>query len=94
MTDTTHRRTRPTCDHGGGEGVCPYCGEDVPSRVAPTAHRRTRPTITVTLSTESLARLDAMATETCQTRSRAVEQIMRDHFHAPKPRRSGGEHSR
>lgn len=24
------------CDHGGGEGVCPYCGEDVPVNTRPT----------------------------------------------------------
>jgi metal-responsive CopG/Arc/MetJ family transcriptional regulator len=34
--------------------------------------------VTITLSTEALARLDAIATERGQTRSGAVEQLVRN----------------
>lgn len=34
-----HRCDARTCDHGGGEGKCPYCGEDVPSSVEPKPER-------------------------------------------------------
>ena len=37
--------------------------------------KRTRPMVTLTLSPEALARLDAIATERGQTRSGAVEQL-------------------
>ena len=40
--------------------------------------KRTRPMVTITLSTEALARLDAIAAERGQTRSGAVEQLVRN----------------
>ena len=40
--------------------------------------RRRRPMITLTLSPEALARLDALAAERGQTRSGAVEQLVRN----------------
>ena len=40
--------------------------------------RRTRPMVTLTLSPEALARLDAIAAERGQTRSGAVEQLVRN----------------
>jgi len=39
---------------------------------------RGRPTVNVSLSTEALARLDAIARERWQTRSGAVEQLVRN----------------
>ena len=39
---------------------------------------RGRPTVNVSLSTEALARLDAIARERGQTRSGAVEQLVRN----------------
>ena len=39
---------------------------------------RGRPTVNVSLSTEALARLDAIAAERGQTRSGAVEQLVRN----------------
>lgn len=42
----------------------------------PNARRR-RPMVTLTLSPEALARLDAIASERGQTRSGAVEQLVR-----------------
>ncbi len=39
--------------------------------------RRSRPMVTLTLSPEALARLDAIASERGQTRSGAVEQLVR-----------------
>jgi predicted transcriptional regulator len=39
--------------------------------------RRTRPMVTITLSPEALARLDAIAAERGQSRSGAVEQLIR-----------------
>ena len=40
--------------------------------------KRTRPMVTLTLSHEALARLDAIAAERGQTRSGAVEQLVRN----------------
>jgi predicted transcriptional regulator len=40
--------------------------------------RRKRPMVTLTLSPEALARLDALAAERGQTRSGAVEQLVRN----------------
>jgi hypothetical protein len=40
--------------------------------------KRMRPMVTLTLSREALARLDAIATERGQTRSGAVEQLVRN----------------
>jgi len=40
--------------------------------------KRTRPMVTLTLSREALARLDAIAAERGQTRSGAVEQLVRN----------------
>ena len=40
--------------------------------------KRKRPMVTLTLSPEALARLDALATERGQTRSGAVEQLVRN----------------
>jgi hypothetical protein len=40
--------------------------------------KRTRPMVTLTLSPEALARLDAIASERGQTRSGAVEQLVRN----------------
>ena len=40
--------------------------------------QRKRPMITLTLSPEALARLDAIAAERGQTRSGAVEQLVRN----------------
>jgi Ribbon-helix-helix protein, copG family len=40
--------------------------------------KRTRPMVTLTLSPEALARLDAIAGERGQTRSGAVEQLVRN----------------
>ena len=40
--------------------------------------KRTRPMVTLTLSHEALGRLDALATERGQTRSGAVEQLVRN----------------
>jgi hypothetical protein len=40
--------------------------------------KRTRPMVTLTLSHEALARLDAIASERGQTRSGAVEQLVRN----------------
>jgi hypothetical protein len=40
--------------------------------------RRTRPMVTLTLSPEALTRLDAIAAERGQTRSGAVEQLVRN----------------
>lgn len=40
--------------------------------------RRKRPMVTITLSPEALARLDAIARERGQSRSGAVEQLVRN----------------
>ena len=40
--------------------------------------KRTRPMVTLTLSTEALARLDAISAERGQSRSRAVEALIRN----------------
>ena len=40
--------------------------------------KRTRPMVTLTLSHEALTRLDAIAAERGQTRSGAVEQLVRN----------------
>jgi len=40
--------------------------------------KRTRPMVTLTLSPEALARLDAIAAERGQSRSGAVEQLIRN----------------
>ena len=40
--------------------------------------KRTRPMVTLTLSPEALARLDAIATERGQSRSGAVESLIRN----------------
>jgi len=42
-----------------------------------TNERRKRPMVTFTLSPEALARLDAIASERGQSRSGAVEQLIR-----------------
>ena len=49
-------------------------------RLGPTTPngKRTRPMVTLTLSPEALARLDAIAAERGQTRSGAVEQLVRN----------------
>lgn len=46
----------------------------------PTTHNgsRKRPMVTITLSPEALARLDAIAKERGQSRSGAVEQLVRN----------------
>ena len=43
-----------------------------------TNDRRSRPMVTITLSPEALARLDAIAEERGQSRSGAVEQLVRN----------------
>ena len=43
-----------------------------------TNEKRTRPMVTITLSPEALARLDAIASERGQTRSGAVEALVRN----------------
>lgn len=40
--------------------------------------KRTKPMVTITLSTEALARLDAIASERGQSRSGAVEALVRN----------------
>jgi hypothetical protein len=40
--------------------------------------KRSRPMVTLTLSPEALARLEAIATERGQTKSGAVEQLIRN----------------
>lgn len=66
--------------------TCGPCGAYVPAPVlssssgtpTTTNAKRTRPMVTLTLSHEALARLDAIAAERGQTRSGAVEQLVRN----------------
>jgi hypothetical protein len=52
-------------------------GEKLRAKAGYTNDRRRRPMVTLTLSPEALARLDAIASERGQSRSGAVEQLIR-----------------
>ena len=64
----------------GHEAVDVKAAPNVSRSGTPTTRNedRKRPMVTLTLSREALARLDAIATERGQSRSGAVEQLVRN----------------